>query len=434
MPCFTVCLQIRNNFFVRKTHYLIKRGSVAMRFGIFKKTAVILAAVMLTACVDTPKNVKNKNSSQTESDSDLYTHGSITYADDLMIKKPDTDEYYTFTLNSIKIPSSDSLELFNGLCDKLCKDKFDSKELDEKRRFISPDIERKEENEYPFNYPKISEYLTQLRENKIKVDEYFIDDKELYLSVINKNIHAINKGGSRKYLMDKGVIEKNDKPIAIFFPDWYCKVTKEYSDKSDDKITLSGKELTISDAEAKAIGYIKELNGNSEIVPIISQARVLDMNGQSGLSLCVSSEYKGVPFDANEMKSVGMIHSSGYSNGKSYENMPATAFMYTPDDLDILVGYYNSFDITNAKKIDLKISTYDATKIVDEQFTDKLKMSVRRIELVYCRQIINDGTDGDIVYDCCPVWKLSAVATNSNTDLCIYVNAVDGECYYYENK
>ena len=266
------------------------------------------------------------------------------------------------------------------------------------------------------------------------MDEYFIDDKELYLSVINKNIHAINKGGSRKYLMDKGVIEKNDKPIAIFFPDWYCKVTKEYSDKSDDKITLSGKELTISDAEAKAIGYIKELNGNSEIVPIISQARVLDMNGQSGLSLCVSSEYKGVPFDANEMKSVGMIHSSGYSNGKSYENMPATAFMYTPDDLDILVGYYNSFDITNAKKIDLKISTYDATKIVDEQFTDKLKMSVRRIELVYCRQIINDGTDGDIVYDCCPVWKLSAVATNSNTDLCIYVNAVDGECYYYENK
>ena len=46
---------------MRKTHYIKKRGSVAMRLKTVKKAAVILAAVMLAGCADVPQNVKDRN-------------------------------------------------------------------------------------------------------------------------------------------------------------------------------------------------------------------------------------------------------------------------------------------------------------------------------------------------------------------------------------
>ncbi len=367
-------------------------------------------------------------------DSMMYTDGTITYADNIIVRRPEADEYYTFLLTPQKADSSDTLELFDKLFNKYCKDKYDSSEINDKKRFISPDVEPNKNESYPNCFPKVSDHLKELLENKIWANEIYIDDEKVYLSVMNGNLHALNKGGTYSYLIEKGLIEKSGKRIGMFFPDIYCEVKKNYFTTSDDKVDFSDEKITISQAQKKTIEYITELVGEHEIKPCISQTTIMDMKGRTIATLYITGMYKGVPFDANEMKKIGAMGTNGYSNNKEYYNLPECAIMDSSDNFDIITGYSHNYKIRDEKKVNLKIGLKEATRIVDKTFSVNLKLIIKRIELVYCRQILTDEKDGEIIYDCYPVWKLSGKTNNSNNDLCIYVNALNGECYYYENQ
>lgn len=401
-----------------------------------KLVSVSLAFVLLlTGC-----NKPSSSSGSDVNDSELYTGGSITYAEDIIIDQPDLDEVCTFTLTNKKAAASDSLKVFDEIYDKYCKDKFSQSELDEKKKVISPDLEYNDDVPYPNCYPKVSDHMTEISENKIDVSQYYIDDPKLFLAVLNGNLHVLDKGNTYSYMNEQGMLTEdgsvnNDSVIGMFFPDHLCDTTAEYFTASDDKVKLSDGEITIAQAEEKALGYLGEMFSDSELKPHISQAKVIDMKGRAGITFFVTNEYKGVAFDANEMKKSGIASHSDYSNGKEYENMPATAFMDSSDTLEIVAGYNNRLEISEQKKADIKISLNEATKIADETFSSNLKLNIRRIELVYCMEKTETGDGVDVVaaYSCYPVWKLSANATNSGTALSIYVNAQTGECYYYEN-
>ena len=368
-----------------------------------------------------------------QKDNELYTEGTIAYADDIDINIPDTDEYYSFTMTHRKTKTSDSLKLFNELFDKHLKSRYNDSEIDDKKRFISPDIEQNDKLQYPYCYPRVCDHQQKLLNSDLAVYDLFVDDTKSYLSVQNGELHAINKGSCYSYLRDKGVIAENN-TIGMFLPGDHCETTKQYFHSSEDKVKLMDKVVTVQQAQQKAIETINELVGGSNIKPYISQTAIVDMKGRQVLSFSVTGEYKGLPFDANEMKSSGAMRTSEYSNGKYYDNMPAAAYLDSSDNLDILVGYSNDYVIEDEKRADMKIGLKQAMKIADEKFSANTKLVVRRIELVYCKEKPSDTYDGEISYHCYPVWKLSANPNNSDTDLCIYVNAQVGECYYYENK
>ena len=403
-------------------------------------TVVLSSVLIFSSCAQTPRNIKNNSTENKDSSSSdkLYYDGSMTYSNDLLIKQPEVNEYYSFSLVGKKISQSESLKKFNSLFDIYCKDKYDSGVVDDKKRFINDEIVNgSDEIAYPDGFPKICDYLDDIENNKIKAREFFVDDLKSYLSVHNGELMTLNNGNSFAYLKHNGVLDQKGvgerKYIGMFFPEIYCDVTKEYFQKSNDRYKLADEEVTISQACDTAKKCVEKIYDNDLIKPYVSQVRAVDMNGQYGIALLMTGEYKGVPFDANEMKTPGVMHTSGYSNEKSYDNMPAEVFMFSSDSLDIITGYSSNFEVGHEEKADLKVDLYEATRIVNEKYSSNLNLNVRRIEFVYNKQQENENDD-KLVYTCRPVWKLSAVATNSGSDLCIYVDAQSGECYHYENK
>ena len=144
---------------------------------------MILACLVLTACAGTPDNVKNSQSSQTDSREYLYTDGTVTYADDLLIKEPKDCELYTFTLTQPDVSQEKALQKFEMYYDKYFAQRMQNKNKQEEQRFVCHEL-RDDSKSYPNNFPKISEHRNDIISEKIKTDELFIENDMVYLDVL----------------------------------------------------------------------------------------------------------------------------------------------------------------------------------------------------------------------------------------------------------
>lgn len=397
-----------------------------------KQIAVILAAVMLVGCVQVPQNVKSKPDSSVSSNAELYTEGAITYSDDLLIKTPQYEKLYTFTLTQKKFSNKQALEKFEEYFDKYCKDRMVGFDFDCEKRFIGFEL-TDEKKQYPANYPKISDCESDIISGKVKADELFVDNLKVYLVLRYGVLSCLNKGHAFEYLRQKGIAAEQSS-IGVSDPTWYCDITAKYFTDSDDKVTLSDGEISITQAKQKALEYIRELCGETQIKPVIPQVLVVDMKGQQGLSFVVAGEYEGVPLDAHEMKTAGSMEYDGYSNGNEYENMPAAAFMMSSDSIDSILANECRYDVSDCSETEKRLTLKQALKIADEKFSQQVRLKVYRAEFVYTKQVIKGENGEPKEYKCRPAWKFSANPANSATRMFVYVDIVSGECYCYESR
>ena len=397
-----------------------------------KTISIILAAVLLAGCAKTPENVKNAQSSQAESRAELYTEGAITYADDLLIKQPETDALYTFTLTPKKLPQAEALKVFDSYYDKYCAERMKGMDAENEKRFMGYEL-MDTEKEYPQNYPAVSDYKNDIISEKVKIDEIFIDNLKVYLVVRNGQLDFLNTGRAFEYLRQKG-LGTEQSSISVSQPTWYCDITAKYFTDSDDKVTLSDGEISITQAKQKALGYVRELCGESQIKPVIPQVLVVDMKGQQGLSFVVSGEYEGVPLDAHEMKTAGIMRFGSYTNGKEYDNMPAAAFMMSSDSIDSILANPCGYDVIDCSETDKRLTLKQALIIADEKFSKQVRLKIYRAELVYTKQIIKDESGETKEYKCRPTWKFSANPAASASRMFVYVDIISGECFCYESR
>lgn len=397
-----------------------------------KPIAVILAAVMLVGCVQVPQNVKSKPDLSVSSNAELYTEGAITYSDDLLIKTPQYEKLCTFTLTQKKFSNKQALEKFEEYFDKYCKDRMVGFDFDCEKRFIGFEL-MDEKKQYPANYPKISDYESDIISGKVKADELFVDNLKVYLVLRYGVLSCLNKGHAFEYLRQKGIAAEQS-VIGVSDPTWYCDITAIYFTDSDDKVTLSDGEISITQAKQKALEYIRELCGETQIKPVIPQVLVVDMKGQQGLSFVVAGEYEGVPLDAHEMKTAGSMEYDGYSNGNEYENMPAAAFMMSSESIDSILANECRYDVSDCSETEKRLTLKQALKIADEKFSQQVRLKVYRAEFVYTKQVIKGENGEPKEYRCRPAWKFSANPANSATRMFVYVDIVSGECYCYESR
>ena len=388
---------------------------------------MILACLVLTACAGTPDNVKNSQSSQTDSREYLYTDGTVTYADDLLIKEPKDCELYTFTLTQPDVSQEKALQKFEMYYDKYFAQRMQNKNKQEEQRFVCHEL-RDDSKSYPNNFPKISEHRNDIISEKIKTDELFIENDMAYLDVLCGRLHFFNTGQAFEYLKQKGMIERTD-IISPVLPATKCSVKANYFTQSDDKVRLSDGEFTVTEVQNKALGHIKEVYGDTQIKPAVSQTRIVDMQGQDGVILFITGEYNGVPLDAHEMKGTCAMQYTEYSNGCDYSNLPANAFMMSQSSLDsIYAADELTCEVSNVQNVNQTLTLKDALAAAEQKFSQHVRLNVRRAELVYTKQVI-----GPNEYSCRPAWKLSATA-DSGTKLFVYVDVQNSDCYYYESR
>ncbi len=397
-----------------------------------KLLSIILSAALLTACVQTPDNVKSKPDSAGSSNAELYTEGAITYSDDLLIKTPQYEKLCTFTLTQKKLPQSEALKVFDSFYEKYCAERMKGMDKQIEQRFMGYEL-MDTEKQYPQIYPAVSDYKNDIISEKVKADLLFVDNLKVYLEVLNGQLSSLNKGHAFEYLRQKGMATEQSS-IGVSDPTWYCAITAKYFTDSDDKVKLADGEISITQAKKKALEYVRELCGETELKPVIPQVFVVDMKGQQGLSFVVTGEYEGVPLDAHEMKTVGAMGYDGYSNGNEYENMPAAVFMMSSDSIDSILANPCGYEVNDINETKQRLTLRQALKITDEKFSQQVKLKIYRAELVYTKQVIKDESGEPKEYKCRPAWKFSANPASSASRMFVYVDIINGDCYCYESR
>ncbi|SDB37083.1 hypothetical protein SAMN02910317_01806 [Ruminococcaceae bacterium FB2012] len=377
-----------------------------------KITAILVAVLMLTACGDAPDNLKSSGDR-----ADV-----LRIQEDCIINEPKAEGYYTLELKACAPSDKAAVDVFYEYYDMYFSDVFTPEEKGYQCRFVSDELPASEA-EYPDCLPKISDHYSELKAGSLKATSFMLDTPKGELDYRSPGfLHILNRGLTYK-------LEKQDKYIGMYFPDNLHPRTAEYLDpQSEEKCILPDGEISIGDAVSSAEKLIAETCVSKAKVfePSVAQVSVTDLGGQNGLAMQFGKKYKGIPFDCAETDSSGVFSGDAYSNGKSYNNMPAYAFLWDSKTLDIMIGYGDSFSCTEKEKHESILSLDEAKKTVCKKFSDYNGLTAYKIELVY---ISEERSADPVEYFVQPAWKFS-INDSHGQRLWVYVNAVTEECFY----
>lgn len=361
------------------------------------------AAFVLIACIFS-------SCAFTQSGDDSASGAALQYDNSAVIENA-SNEYYELSLKSpTALSGSETLELFDELYEKYFANTFSYEEKQDQCRFIADEV-KPTDDEYPYCYPKISEHYKEIENGSFNNLYLFLDTHKGHLAVTQRGLYILDHAKTFALEGEQGI-------AGMYFPKG--EVVGVYYAPSDESFKLFDKSVTVMQAKETAERLLNEQLKTGDLKACADITRVINMGDYCGFSFAVTPSYMGIPFDFYEGENV---RQDNFSNGKEYNVLPALVFMLESDKTDIVIGF-SRYELKEARRLESIMSLEECAGIVRDKFSDMIKLTANKIQLVYTVEIENDDS-----FKAQPAWKFSVTEQNGE-GLYIYVNAVTGECYY----
>lgn len=419
-----------------------------------KKIFIIISSIiMLTACTG---NKKNSNYEVNEKAKVSELHNTIndefnkvkskSYENlsfgDFEIDFPEISEVYKLGLTHKTLTVKEACEIFEEYFPIAFAGRYTSDDLDGMLRIISTELpynmkmgddDIEVEEEYPLNFPLVRDVEEIVFVDDFKYDCIFIETQEVYMVIKGQgSMHGVNKGEA---------VELNGKPNKLagpYYIEHYNELIATYSvdELKDESYPLLDGEMKVVDAVDFAKDYFNNkvtYNKNPEIKVDIPLVEVYKINEDVyAYHMIVRDSINQIPFEYSRINGpIGILLNS--SDKKEYDRNHALCFMVRSDDMDFYAcgGQTDNIEYLGEKITEI-ISLENAVNIASEYTSKSATFNVLDIEFVYTSSYNDDNIQRtDTSRTANPTWMLKTYNPNDGMYYHIYVDAVDGRCWYF---
>lgn len=359
-------------------------------------------------------------------------YDNLDFSEPVLQLSPDIGDLYDLNLSYGEFSQENMWELFNDSLLQL----FPESEMRSDENyyyFISETVESYFNDEGVLIHPNIykSDYLKRIKSGELQIesflyqtDLYGVHDVDEYFWMMGSynGLVKMNRGTCMR-LADKersiaGWMPRDDYPVIAqcFLPDTTAFML------DNGQVTVDGAASFCEDYFANTALYTKDIATKLKV----SSVNVLQIDDDKYAYLMfLARSYAGVPFDAMNME--GGI--SDFSDNNKYIFASSEALMTRSDEIEYcyLSSIYDDIKPTG-KRIDNIISLEKAADIVSESMTHYITFQVENISLVYCCKL----SDEEGLYATASAnWRFQLHNPNDDRTYVVFVNAVDGHCFYY---
>lgn len=359
---------------------------------------------------------------------------NIVFDDNLRVSVPNVDKVYDLKLTAkASLGAKDCFLLFDSYFDSLFSDVYNDEDKKSLYHFrpAGDDYNRLVDNSkpYPHNYPLFYDYMNEVLDGNIGINEFCVDVDKAYLEVFaNGQVYAFSLGKARA-LYNPVAPGKN---IGFWNPAWDIEeYTASYTDFSADiSYRLRDKETSIKEAAETAERLVTDggCGGGTQLRLKAAEVSAVDLeDGYYGYIILLSNAYKGVNFLV-ALGGSGLGY-SGNSYGINYSQMPGSIFMLESGEIDSMVGYNSAFDVEELEEYDRVISFENAVQLLSDTFSSSMKFNIKSAELMYAKYPTVSDSEDEFKSDI--IWCFLTESTGDARRYKIYINALDGSCSYF---
>ncbi len=272
----------------------------------------------------------------------------------------------------------------------------------------------------------VRDYYDEIMADEEDVLYFFYNENgELFAeftSPIGNDLSNFNKGEAAKRT------GRTFRLLEVFDAGNYFETLGEYSPDSEDSFKLLDGEMSIKDAVRLFEEYIANIPGgeDAKMKLKVINVSVLDLlNGCYGYRFETTASYNGILFDY-------------FPLGVSYQDSGMRKFisgdgvMVKTDDVDSVYGIYRMMETKDEEAYTEIIPIDTAIDLVYNSLTSNVEFTLKRVEVVYSVEENLDGIEVDeYLLPTKTAWKLTLVNENDSRAYICYVNARDGQDFYY---
>ncbi|MBQ9870060.1 MAG: hypothetical protein IJM32_10420 [Ruminococcus sp.] len=399
-----------------------------MQISALKKTAVLLAALMLTACAQPPKNVNDRNSSQAGQNSSLQSREQSKSIADSKAEKREVNK---------TVSEKDLEKCVQGSTDIILAGKYDNLKIDSNFKVIA--------NAYPSDYQ--ASVPTDYEKNADSVFGSFLPDKTQGYYPSQKKLHNDPNSDNRTYeysnSLKQGYVSSNG-IVAI--------VEKEYMNKAiygtsvpvtetrnllmpvtDDRLSLGSAELDIRDVNRQTdeiLNLFSTCNNGKVFFKPYSISTIAEQSGETLAFMHCRREIDGIP----------VFDSVPHINDQFLE-MPimfGPVLAFNDKCRAVQMNFSQNIELKEKKDIKEILTPEYAFEAASKSLAPHIDHTARFEELVLVPTVANSERShqqlkaGDNV-TLKPYWVIH-FETDWWKEVYAAVDAVTGEVYYVNNR
>ena len=311
------------------------------------------------------------------------------------------------------ISADESIEIIKKWLTSIGKDDID---LEIELRDSSPQYERNETEEYPYDYVAVYDKYPVFSSGH----GFFINTNDCYIQMGLSGIYSVSDGSITEYLKLDSLAAMDAMGVNS------CDVVENgyVDDLSEQSYELTTGEISIGECSDMVKNYFEsgEFYPCAEGITVdIPYIRVFKLADKYGYDFNIRRVYNDIPFayadTGNTYKCYGdYVINEDIKHAYVIKDGKVAAFIGTCEgDSIIEIGEEQT----------TMVDICSATEMLDDFLADNLKVNVTSVELVYCP--ITEQEE-ELIYPC---WRYSGVSMNDNQQMTFYVNAMDGQIYYY---
>jgi hypothetical protein len=291
--------------------------------------------------------------------------------------------------------------------------KSDLMDMEKEVRIVSPELEWEDSEDYPYNYPALSEHM-----DLSSGEGAFVDTIDCHIQMSVDGVYSMSDGKMNSYLHDSSLAHLG----ALAEYSGNVVAEGEVSELSDESYPLVSGNLTIGEGAKLVKKYFETetpfppADGVTINVPKVS---VFTFGDVYGYDYWVQRVYKGVPIVCGGYKT--------YVSGSVGMPDEDTKDAYVIDDegSTAYAGKDASAVLTELYSDDMMIGFEQSVQMLSEKMASRVE--VVEAGLVYAPVSFDEGISETIF----PCWMVNGINLIKDEEIVIYIDVFTGEIYYY---
>jgi hypothetical protein len=293
--------------------------------------------------------------------------------------------------------------------------KSDLMDMEKEVRIVSPELEWEDSEDYPYNYPALSEHM-----DLSSGEGAFVDTIDCHIQMSVDGVYSMSDGKMNSYLHDSSRAHCG----ALGDYSWNVVAEGKVSELSDESYPLVSGNLTIGEGAKLVKKYFETetpfppADGVTINVPKVF---VFTLGDVYGYDYWVQRVYKGVPIVCGGYKS--------YVPGSVGMPDEDTKDAYVIDDEGVTAyaGLDASAVLTELYSDDMMIGFEQSVQMLSEKMASRFRVEVEEAGLVYAPVSFDEGISATIF----PCWMVKGINLIKDEEIVIYIDVFTGEIYYY---
>lgn len=275
-------------------------------------------------------------------------------------------------------------------------------------------------------------YLTQLQDETMSL-YYYLYQTDMY-ELHNEDEYLLISDNLELVKMNRGVLMRSvetNRATAGWMPRENFQISAVATPDTTDKFMLSSEDVAIDEAVAFCEDYFDAKTAYADLTIADQKVHTVNLletgDNQYAYLMYMSRAYMGVPFDYLNMEGVF----SDFSDENDYKFDMSEVLMTQMGEIEY---YYVNRQADVITQSDTEITEIlplsEASDIAVNYITNRVNLNVRNISFLYNNRIVDNEEYTSVAR---PQWRFEFVNQNDNKTYIVYIDAQNGECYYYSH-